>query len=492
MLTEPAVLDLHNCSLQTDIPSVGQISGAVLGKGYGLVFGRFVRFGPNSLSVNSNTALRDIYGFKSNVRKADFYSVFPPTKDTFNTHSSIDKASHARKRRVLAHAFSEAALKSMEKYMLTNERLFLERLCPQPNTEKAAAKKPTEWSVALNMADWANYLTFDIMGDLAFGQTFGLLERSDNRFAIDLIGNAAHRHLICGMLPMIHELHLDKILFPKIAAGRDRYMAFSRSQAAERMKTGLDTDRKDFFHYLLHAKDPDTGKGFTTSELRGESNLLIIAGSDTTSTALASTFFYLTHNPHAYEKVVQEVRRNFTELKQIHSGSVLNSCVYLHACIDEALRLSPPVGNILPRQVLHGGTTLDGDHIPEGIVVATPHYTLHHNAEYFPEPFEYRPERWIVDSPRVTEHDVAVAHSAFCPFSLGPRACIGRAMAYMELRTTIARTLFMYDMRLASGTTLGEGRPDLERGRQRVGEYQLKDTFTSMKDGPMVEFRMRD
>lgn len=84
----------------------------------------------------------------------------------------------------------------MEKYMLTNERLFLERLCPQPNTEKAAAKKPTEWSVALNMADWANYLTFDIMGDLAFGQTFGLLERSDNRFAIDLIGNAAHRHLI--------------------------------------------------------------------------------------------------------------------------------------------------------------------------------------------------------------------------------------------------------------------------------------------------------
>lgn len=146
--------------------------------------------------MNSNTALRDIYGFKSNVRKADFYSVFPPTKDTFNTHSSIDKASHARKRRVLAHAFSEAALKSMEKYMLTNERLFLERLCPQPNTEKAAGQKPTEWSEALNMADWANYLTFDIMGDLAFGQTFGLLERSDNRFAIDLIGNAAHRHLI--------------------------------------------------------------------------------------------------------------------------------------------------------------------------------------------------------------------------------------------------------------------------------------------------------
>lgn len=156
------------------------------------------------------------------------------------------------------------------------------------------------------------------------------------------------------------------------------------------------------------------------------------------------------------------------------------------------MRLSPPVPNTLPRQVLRGGLILDGQQIPEGIVVATPHYTLHHNAEYFPEPFEYRPERWIVDPPRVTEQDVAVAHSAFCPFSIGPRSCIGRGMAYMELRTTLARTLFLYDMRLAPGTTLGEGGPDLERGRQRAGEYQLKDTFTSMRDGPMVEFRLRD
>lgn len=187
----------------------------------------------------------------------------------------------------------------------------------------------------------------------------------------------------------------------------------------------------------------------------------------------------------------QEVRRCFSELEQIHSGPVLNSCAYLNACIDEAMRLSPPVGNILPRQVLPGGIIIDGHQIPKGIVVATPHYTLHHNAEYFPEPFEYRPERWIVDPPRVTAHDVAVAHSAFCPFSIGPRSCIGRGMAYMELRATIARTLFMYDMRLASGTTLGEGGPDLGWGRQRVGEYQLKDTFTSMRDGPMVEFRLR-
>lgn len=84
----------------------------------------------------------------------------------------------------------------MEKYVLANVRLFCDRLRPQSKIGEAIAKKPSEWSTALNMADWSNFLTFDIMGDLAFGQTFGMLERSENRFAIDLVGNAAHRHLI--------------------------------------------------------------------------------------------------------------------------------------------------------------------------------------------------------------------------------------------------------------------------------------------------------
>jgi hypothetical protein len=82
----------------------------------------------------------------------------------------------------------------------------------------------------------------------------------------------------CGTLPLLHSLHLDKILFPKVAGGRERYMAYSKAQAAERTKLGVDTQRKDFFYYLLRAKDHETGEGFGMAELWGESNLLIIAG----------------------------------------------------------------------------------------------------------------------------------------------------------------------------------------------------------------------
>jgi len=267
-------------------------------------------------------------------------------------------------------------------------------------------------------------------------------------------------------------------------------MAYSKAQAAERTKIGLDTDRKDFFYYLLNSRDPETGKGFTTPELWGESNLLIIAGSDTTSTALASAFFYLVHNPSALDKLSEEIRSTFGDVEEISSGPTLNSCTYLRAVIDEAMRLSPPVGGILPREVLPGGLEIDGLFIPEGIIVGTPHYALHHNPAYYPDPFSFRPERWLVGgSPDNTQEAVELAQSAFCPFSTGPRGCIGKGLAYVELMTTLARVVYLYDLRLAEGISVGEGNPMLEWGRHRKGEYQLMDSFTSMKDGPYVQFR---
>ncbi len=193
-------------------------------------------------------------------------------------------------------------------------------------------------------------------------------------------------------------LGLNIVLFRKIYNMRMKYMAYSKSQALERSKIGTDTDRKDFFYYLLNARDPETGRGFSTQELWGESNLLIIAGSDTTSTALAASFFYLVHDTSVLEKLQQEIRNTFEDVEEIVSGKKLNSCVYLRAVIDEAMRLNPPVGGLLPREVLPGGIEIDGMHFPEGTVVGTPHYAIHHSEAYFPRPFDWIPERWIPGS----------------------------------------------------------------------------------------------
>jgi hypothetical protein len=97
----------------------------------------------------------------------------------------------------MSHAFSDQAIKSLERYILANVRSAC-RLLDVRNKE--VAESPEGWTNAWNVADWCNWLVFDIMGDLVFGKAFGMLESPVNRFAVDLVGNAAHRHLIVSFV----------------------------------------------------------------------------------------------------------------------------------------------------------------------------------------------------------------------------------------------------------------------------------------------------
>ena len=211
-----------------------------------------------------------------------------------------------------------------------------------------------------------------------------------------------------------------------------------------------------------------------------------ITGSDTTSTAFAACFFYLLHNASCLERLSSEVRSSFADVEDIVLGPQLTSCRYLRACIDEAMRLAPPVPALLPREVLNGGMTIDGHYFQEGTVVGVPTYAIHRKADYFPDPLAYKPERWLIDGqtdkPNVTAESLALAQSAFCPFSIGSRGCIGKGVAYLELSIALARALFLYDMRLAQGQDVGRG-PD--------GQYELSDIFVARKNGPIVQFRAR-
>ena len=79
-------------------------------------------------------------------------------------------------------------------------------------------------------------------------------------------------------MPWLHQSGADRMLFRKLYTDREKYLAFSRKQVMERTKGSVDPTRKDIFHHLLRAKDPESGEGFSQRELWGESNTLIIAG----------------------------------------------------------------------------------------------------------------------------------------------------------------------------------------------------------------------
>lgn len=281
--------------------------------------------------------------------------------------------------------------------------------------------------------------------------------------------------------------HLDQVFIHKLTNNRWNFIMKSRVEANERAKERTQlghNSKRDFFYYLLNAKDPETGKGLTTPELWGEANVLMIAGSDTTATTLASTIFYLVRNPHALTRVKHEVREAFTSVDDIVSGTRLNDLVYLKACLDEALRLGPAVPGALPREVMEGGAIVDGMYLPGGTNCGTPIYSIHRQACYYREPEAYLPERWIEGATCLTDRaswqtsreEVELSRRTLCPFSIGPRGCIAKGMAFMEMRLTIARMLFLFDLEMAD-----------QVGQDANGHMALVDHFTSAKQGPNVK-----
>ena len=207
---------------------------------------------------------------------------------------------------------------------------------------------------------------------------------------------------------------------------------------------------------------------------------------------MANTIFHLLNNPTTLAHLSREICQSFTSIDQIRRGRQLSDCKYLRACIDETLRLSPPVGGVLPREVLVGGQSVCGHHFPQGTEIGVPIYTLHHNERYFPDPFVYRPERWLnADKlPASLGMDTHSPSSAFAAFSTGSRSCIGKQMAYMELTTVIARIVWLFDMQFASKRVSCDSELSaLEQLHRRDAESV--DKFVAQVHGPWVVFKCR-
>lgn len=278
---------------------------------------------------------------------------------------------------------------------------------------------------------------------------------------------------------------LERIFFPtgaKDFATVTQFVkdAFIERKAAEAkaLENG-EPPRQDFIHWLVDAKDPATGQGYSPTQMNAELRLLLGAGSDTTSTTIAAALFFLTRNPKAMEKLQAELRSHFSNVNDIVIGPASNDCHYLKAVIEETLRMAPPIPSALKR-ITEAPLVVGGVALPAGTEVGTAAWGIHHSDEYFPEASKFKPERWLHET--TSKEQLERMKTLFTPFSQGNRACIGKNMAYNELTIALGRMFWTYDVRLAAGDTTGV---DVD------GFYNLIDTFISQKDGPVCEFRKR-
>ena len=286
-------------------------------------------------------------------------------------------------------------------------------------------------------------------------------------------------------------------LFQRIAPAEIKaYFAFINDSVARKVAQNKDNKKdsapKDMFDFLCTAKDPDTGEFYSEDALRGEAGLLIPAGSDTTSNTLAAFWFYITRNPAAYDRLIAEIRNTFTSSEDIVTGPRLSSCTYLHACIDETMRLDPGGPSEPPREVLSGGTTIDGEFYPEGVMVGCANWSMGRNEDVFGDPMRFRPERYIVnEAAGVTAEDINRIRASWNVFLIGPTNCVGKNIAMTELPLIIARTLFRVDMKAALGETLGNENARFEWGRNK-DHYQVKDAYITVHEGPMILVKSRE
>lgn len=229
---------------------------------------------------------------------------------------------------------------------------------------------------------------------------------------------------------------LDELLYAEIAQRRSH----------------PDNDRIDILSLLMSARDED-GQMLTDEELRDELMTLMVAGHETTATAMAWAFYWIHYLPQVQEKLLQE-------LDQLGDSPDLMSVIrapYLSAVCNETLRIYP-VGMFTTPRVVQESTDLLGYHLEPGTIISACIYLNHHREDLYPNPKQFRPERFL---------EREFSPFEFIPFGGGVRGCIGQALAMCELKLVIATILSSYKLSLVDlqpekpqrrGVTIGPAR----------------------------------
>ena len=321
-------------------------------------YGEVVRIAPDELSFSGAGSFKDIYGYKTADRprllKDPKFHEVPGTK-RHDLLSASDEA-HSRQRRLFANAFSDRALKTQEPLFLT----YVDALCDK--IRRQIAQDPQH---KFNMVSMYNFTTFDVMGDLTFGEPLDMLENSSYHpwvasiFANFRFGTYLHS-LQC--YPALANLLLAMVP-PKLQEKRKMHSEFSHARVDRRL--AKDDARPDIWGLVLD-KQNDSEKGLTREEMYANSSLFMIAGTETTATLLSGLTYYLLANPDKLAMLTEEIRREFPIENEI-TIERLQALSYLNACVEEGLRMYPPISNGLPRMVPPAGLTVDGHYVPGGV-----------------------------------------------------------------------------------------------------------------------------
>lgn len=357
-------------------------------------YGEIVRVSPDELSFIHPDAWRDIYGHGSGQGKGTQGSV-PPKHWTWYGKASngvehlvqAQEPNHSRVRRVFKPAFSDRALKEQEPlFMKYVEQLVgnLRRAVSEEPEHKFDMVKNYNCKLSIHVQTTCRntvtdfmrpVTTFDVMGDLTFGESLHMLDDSRYDPWVSVIFASikfASRFNLIHHYPWLSRF-VGANLPAKLQKKKYEHFQYSVERVSKRLERGRTTEGKDLWDLAL---SQDEGKQLSRGEMDSNATLFMLAGTETTATLLSGLTYLLLKNPGKMQALSEEIRGAFEDEKEM-SMEAIAALPYLAACLKEALRLYPPVPLALPHLTPANGSTICGQFVPPGVRFALRYQDLH-------------------------------------------------------------------------------------------------------------------
>lgn len=410
---------------------------------------------PKAVSVSDGQALHQIYVAGGGLPKDARYQNFQ-----INGHDTIFSARKAsyrdRRAKAVLPLFGSGALRAASEdqgVLAQSVNKFVDRLerekCGQSRSHDAL---PSGGRV--DILDLCSRLSIDVVTGHLFSKTYGGLDEGDEINGQPVsTANAppARRHakklsatpFVLAIVALSRFSLLPNRIFRLIFPLLIRY-ALSRDEVAESQRR-VD----DFVAGIMDVEASGTSTyqsrllsaGISRNEAMIQCKAIMFAGADSTAVKLATILFHLVQNPGVQQRLAEEI-------SQSPANADPQTLPYLRAVIREGLRLGMANPTRLTRAVSNSGSgmTVSGFYLPPGTVVGAAAYVLHHNPAVYPEPFEFRPDRWLAVDGRDTLEEPEMRRTRerdWFPFGLGSRACLGRSLAteqlFLAVKTVIER-----------------------------------------------------
>ncbi|KAF7197798.1 Cytochrome P450 monooxygenase [Pseudocercospora fuligena] len=390
--------------------------------------GPIVRTGASRVSIIDPDWVEASYGQNSVAQKGPWYDNNWPSPSVQQERS---RAAHDLRRKSWAPAFSDKALREYETHIKTFNGKFLLRVAEHQGGR-------------VNVSKWFNLYSFDLMGALAFGKNYGMMDSGEKHAVLNVISTGLDA---LGLTLPTWFMQLLRLV-PGDPAGIQRLYRFSQNELKEAINNNFHASKDakvsagSVISSWLHEIYKDIPNPWESRHFCLDSQLIIVAGSDTTAAALTWLFYHLAQNP-------KEVRKLRNELRACAVGDWsdkdIRHCEHLNASINEALRLAliGPTG--IYRTSPPEGMQVGEVFLPGNVEYNISQYFLGRDEAIYTHADQFIPERWY-SKPELVKHK-----KAFAPFLTGSFGCIGKNLAMMEMRTLTTSILLNYDVGFAPG-----------------------------------------